>query len=95
MLFLTLDNSSTIKYDCKQVLQRCRGGDDIEEEFEAIRMTCLEAERQAKAGGVGRGAGAGRPTVCHMLLRPSVQRALLLGCALQTIQQLAGIRAVT
>ncbi|NP_001153301.1 solute carrier family 2 member 13b [Danio rerio] len=66
------------------VLRQIRGDVDVEEEFESIRCSIQEEQRDV----------AGGPVLWRMLASPPARRALIVGCGLQMFQQLAGINTV-
>ncbi|XP_054723545.1 proton myo-inositol cotransporter-like [Uloborus diversus] len=73
--------------DAQRVLLRVRGSNaNIEAEFEAIKANCLEVEREQ--------ASSDSSVLKRILTHPSLRTALLVGCSLQLIQQLAGINTV-
>ncbi|BFZ08921.1 hypothetical protein BsWGS_11960 [Bradybaena similaris] len=71
----------------RRVLQSMRGALDIEEEYDTIKQTCTELQREEESRGH-------TPIIVQMLQVPSVRRSLLVGCSLQIIQQVAGINTV-
>ncbi|CAI9722228.1 proton myo-inositol cotransporter-like [Octopus vulgaris] len=74
--------------EARLVLQKMRGYRDIEEELENIKISCHEAELQEKT------IAGKNPIILQMIQTPSVRRALIVGCSLQLIQQVAGINTV-
>ncbi|XP_076313507.1 proton myo-inositol cotransporter-like [Tachypleus tridentatus] len=71
-----------------EVLRSVRGNSvDVEPEFQSIKNSSLEQERQQ--------AGLGsKPVLFKILLDPFVRNALIVGCALQIFQQISGINTV-
>jgi SP family myo-inositol transporter-like MFS transporter 13 len=71
-----------------EALQKLRGPDaDINEEFESIKENCLASEReQAEKGGTS--------VFEQIMQNTGLRRALLIGCALQMVQQISGINTV-
>ncbi|KAG8174847.1 hypothetical protein JTE90_002393 [Oedothorax gibbosus] len=76
------------RYDqAKAVLRRVRGSNaNIEAEFDAIRANCEEVAREQE--------GDGKSVLRKVLANSALRTALLVGCGLQMIQQLAGINTV-
>lgn len=74
--------------DALESLQKIRGSDaDVNDEFESIKDNCLASEReQAETGGTS--------VFEQIMQNTGLRRALLVGCALQMVQQLAGINTV-
>ncbi|XP_061187255.1 proton myo-inositol cotransporter-like [Saccostrea echinata] len=71
----------------REVLQKCRGTIDVEEELNAVRESCEENRRMMD--------DAGSENVFLKILRtPAVRRAVLVGSGLQLIQQVSGINTV-
>ncbi|KAI8763927.1 proton myo-inositol cotransporter, partial [Biomphalaria glabrata] len=71
----------------RRILQSMRGALDIEEEYENIKQTVVELEREQETRGK-------TPVIVQMLRVPAIRRSLLVGCSLQIIQQVAGINTV-
>ncbi|XP_041349826.1 proton myo-inositol cotransporter-like [Gigantopelta aegis] len=71
----------------RRVLQSMRGQLDIEEEFDAIKLTCNQVQQEERSK-------SHRTIFVQMLKTPSIRRALAVGCSLQIFQQLAGINTV-
>ncbi|CAL1527026.1 unnamed protein product [Lymnaea stagnalis] len=71
----------------RRILQSMRGALDIEEEYDNIKQTCVELEREK----LNRGK---TPVIVQMLQLPAIRRSLMVGCSLQIIQQVAGINTV-
>ncbi|CAH2275815.1 proton myo-inositol cotransporter [Pelobates cultripes] len=69
----------------RRVLSQIRGNQNIDEEYDGIKNSIDEEEKETGAGG---------PIIYRMLIYPPTRRALLLGCGLQMFQQLAGINTV-
>ncbi|XP_013881951.1 proton myo-inositol cotransporter isoform X2 [Austrofundulus limnaeus] len=68
-----------------QVLSRIRGDQNIDEEYDTIKASIEEEEREAGAGGV---------VILRILSHGPTRRALVVGCGLQMFQQLSGINTV-
>ncbi|KAI0234429.1 Proton myo-inositol cotransporter [Lamellibrachia satsuma] len=73
--------------EARMVLQKIRGETDIEEEFDSVKSSCLEAKKEDSARKQS-------SIIWKMIKTPSVRRALIVGCGLQMVQQLAGINTV-
>ncbi|XP_030197057.1 proton myo-inositol cotransporter [Gadus morhua] len=69
----------------RRVLSQIRGNQNIDEEFDSIKSSIEEEEKEA--------AGEG-PVLWRMLTYGPTRRALLVGCGLQMFQQLSGVNAV-
>ncbi|XP_078138239.1 proton myo-inositol cotransporter-like isoform X6 [Centroberyx gerrardi] len=69
----------------RRVLSQIRGNQNIDEEFDSIKNSIEEEEKDC--GGDG-------PVIWRMLTYPPTRRALLVGCGLQMFQQLSGINTV-
>ncbi|XP_072003224.1 proton myo-inositol cotransporter isoform X1 [Engystomops pustulosus] len=69
----------------RRVLSRIRGVQTIDEEYDSIKNSIDEEEKEVGAGG---------PVIYRMLVYPPTRRALIVGCGLQLFQQLAGINTV-
>ncbi|XP_069833354.1 proton myo-inositol cotransporter isoform X1 [Dendropsophus ebraccatus] len=69
----------------RRVLSQIRGVQTIDEEYDSIKNSIDEEEKEAGAGG---------PVIYRMLIYPPTRRALIVGCGLQMFQQLAGINTV-
>ncbi|XP_077400035.1 proton myo-inositol cotransporter-like isoform X2 [Vanacampus margaritifer] len=69
----------------RRVLSQIRGNQNIDEEYDSIKNSIEEEEKD------GRGDG---PLIWRMLTYPPTRRALLVGCGLQMFQQLSGINTV-
>ncbi|XP_029901216.1 proton myo-inositol cotransporter-like [Myripristis murdjan] len=69
----------------RRVLSQIRGNQNIDEEFDSIKNSIEEEEKDC--GGDG-------PVIWRMLTYPATRRALLVGCSLQMFQQLSGINTV-
>uniref|UniRef100_A0A8C6T615 Solute carrier family 2 member 13b n=1 Tax=Neogobius melanostomus TaxID=47308 RepID=A0A8C6T615_9GOBI len=67
------------------VLRRIRGGQDVEEEHQAIQDSIEEEQREEGSGGV---------VLFRILRHAPTRRALIVGCGLQMFQQLSGINTV-
>ncbi|XP_022605706.1 proton myo-inositol cotransporter-like isoform X2 [Seriola dumerili] len=71
--------------EARQVLSRIRGGLTVNEEYDAIRTSIEEEEREAGGGGL---------VILRILSQGPTRRALIVGCGLQMFQQLSGINTV-
>lgn len=71
--------------EAQQVLSRIRGNQNIDEEYESIRSSIEEEQRETGSGGV---------VILRMLRHAATRRALIVGCGLQMFQQLSGINTV-
>ncbi|XP_067935767.1 proton myo-inositol cotransporter-like [Watersipora subatra] len=74
--------------EAKEVLAKLRGTTAmVDEEYEGIKANifCISEELKHREH---------KPLLLQMLQTPSVRRALIVGCGLQIIQQLAGINTV-
>nr|XP_020457179.1 proton myo-inositol cotransporter-like [Monopterus albus] len=69
----------------RRVLSQIRGNQNIDDEYDGIKNSIEEEEKDS--GGDG-------PVIWRMLTYPPTQRALLVGCGLQMLQQLSGINIV-
>uniref|UniRef100_A0A3B5ALF2 Proton myo-inositol cotransporter n=1 Tax=Stegastes partitus TaxID=144197 RepID=A0A3B5ALF2_9TELE len=69
----------------RRVLSQIRGNQNIDEEYDGIKNSIEEEEKDS--GGDG-------PVIWRMLTYPPTRRALLVGCGLQMFQQLSGINTV-
>ncbi|XP_041935538.1 proton myo-inositol cotransporter [Alosa sapidissima] len=69
----------------RRVLSQIRGNQNIDEEYDSIKTSIEEEEKDC--GGEG-------PVIWRMLSYPPTRRALIVGCGLQMFQQLAGINTV-
>ncbi|KAM4747176.1 proton myo-inositol cotransporter [Rhinophrynus dorsalis] len=69
----------------RRVLSQIRGNQAIDEEYDGIKNSIDEEEKERGEGG---------PVIYRMLVYPPTRRALLVGCGLQMFQQLAGINTV-
>ncbi|XP_078678196.1 proton myo-inositol cotransporter-like isoform X2 [Branchiostoma floridae x Branchiostoma belcheri] len=72
----------------KMVLKRMRGVDNVDEEFDQIKQSFEEEQRERKESDVS------GPVLLRMLQHPPTRRALFVGCGLQMFQQIAGINTV-
>nr|DBA31292.1 TPA: hypothetical protein GDO54_007166 [Pyxicephalus adspersus] len=68
----------------RRVLSQIRGNQTIDEEYDSIKNSIDEEEKEVGAG----------PVIYRMLTYPPTRRALFVGCGLQMFQQLAGINTV-
>ncbi|XP_061140145.1 proton myo-inositol cotransporter-like isoform X1 [Syngnathus typhle] len=73
------------KEEARRVLSRIRGCQDVDEEFDYIRTSIEEEEKELRGGGI---------IVLRMLGHGPTRRALMVGCGLQMFQQLTGINTV-
>uniref|UniRef100_A0A3Q2XPH2 Solute carrier family 2 member 13 n=1 Tax=Hippocampus comes TaxID=109280 RepID=A0A3Q2XPH2_HIPCM len=69
----------------RRVLSQIRGNQNIDEEYDSIKNSIEEEEKD--------GGGDG-PVIWRILTYPPTRRALLVGCGLQMFQQLSGINTV-
>uniref|UniRef100_A0A8C4REI9 Proton myo-inositol cotransporter n=1 Tax=Erpetoichthys calabaricus TaxID=27687 RepID=A0A8C4REI9_ERPCA len=69
----------------RRVLSQIRGNQNIDEEYESIKTSIEEEEKEVAGDGL---------VIWRMLTYPSTRRALIVGCGLQMFQQLAGINTV-
>ncbi|KAJ8393395.1 hypothetical protein AAFF_G00061170 [Aldrovandia affinis] len=69
----------------RRVLSQIRGNQNIDEEYDSIKSSIEEEERDCAGGG---------PVIWRMLTYPPTRRALIVGCGLQMFQQLSGINTV-
>ncbi|KAG8439903.1 hypothetical protein GDO86_005896 [Hymenochirus boettgeri] len=69
----------------RRVLTQIRGNQTIDEEYDSIKNSIDEEEKEGGTGG---------PIIYRMIIYPPTRRALLVGCGLQMFQQLAGINTV-
>ncbi|XP_051976251.1 proton myo-inositol cotransporter [Xyrauchen texanus] len=69
----------------RRVLSQIRGNQNIDEEYDTIKSSIEEEEKDS--GGEG-------PVIWRMLTYPPARRALIVGCGLQMFQQLSGINTV-
>uniref|UniRef100_A0A096MIG2 Proton myo-inositol cotransporter n=1 Tax=Poecilia formosa TaxID=48698 RepID=A0A096MIG2_POEFO len=69
----------------RRVLSQIRGNQNIDEEYDSIKNSIEEEEKDS--GGDG-------PVIWRMLTYPPTRRALVVGCGLQMFQQLSGINTV-
>lgn len=73
--------------EAREVLQKCRGTENVEEELNTVRELCEEDQRLME--------DTGKENILMKILRtPSVRRAVLVGSGLQLIQQVSGINTV-
>ncbi|KAM4569760.1 proton myo-inositol cotransporter-like [Odontesthes bonariensis] len=68
----------------RRVLSQIRGNQNIDEEYDGIKNSIEEEEKDSGGG----------PVIWRMLTYPPTRRALLVGCGLQMFQQLSGINTV-
>ncbi|XP_058501886.1 proton myo-inositol cotransporter-like isoform X1 [Solea solea] len=71
--------------EARRVLIQIRGGQNVDDEYDAIRTSIEEEEREAGAGGF---------VILKILGHGPTRRALFVGCGLQMFQQLSGINTV-
>ncbi|XP_008289638.1 proton myo-inositol cotransporter isoform X3 [Stegastes partitus] len=69
----------------RQVLSQIRAGQNINEEYDTIRLSIEEEDKEAGGGG---------PVILRILRHGPTRRALIVGCGLQMFQQLSGINTV-
>ncbi|KAM9824140.1 proton myo-inositol cotransporter-like [Neosynchiropus ocellatus] len=69
----------------RRVLSQIRGNQNIDEEYDSIKNSIEEEEKDS--GGDG-------PVIWRMLTYPPTRRALIVGCGIQMFQQLSGINTV-
>ncbi|ERE84815.1 proton myo-inositol cotransporter isoform X2 [Cricetulus griseus] len=70
----------------RRILSQMRGNQSIDEEYDSIRNSIEEEEKEVTA--------AAGPVICRMLSYPPTRRALVVGCGLQMFQQLSGINTI-
>ncbi|CAL8360140.1 unnamed protein product [Lota lota] len=70
--------------ESRAALQRIRGGRSVDEEFDTIRSSVEEEEKQAGGGLV----------IWRILGHAPTRRALTVGCGMQMFQQLCGVNTV-
>ncbi|XP_053282242.1 proton myo-inositol cotransporter isoform X1 [Pleuronectes platessa] len=68
-----------------QALSKIRGGQNVEEEYDTIRTSIEEEEKEANGGGL---------VILRIISHGPTRRALFVGCGLQMFQQLSGINTV-
>ncbi|XP_029909116.1 proton myo-inositol cotransporter-like isoform X2 [Myripristis murdjan] len=71
--------------EARRVLTQIRGGLNVDDEYDTIRTSIEEEEKEAGKGGV---------IICQILSHPPTRRALIVGCGLQMFQQLSGVNTV-
>uniref|UniRef100_H3D887 Proton myo-inositol cotransporter n=1 Tax=Tetraodon nigroviridis TaxID=99883 RepID=H3D887_TETNG len=71
--------------EARVVLSRIRGDQSIDVEYETIKTSIEEEEREA---------GGEDPVILRILRHGPTRRALMVGCGLQMFQQLSGINTV-
>ncbi|XP_068580076.1 proton myo-inositol cotransporter-like [Cebidichthys violaceus] len=71
--------------EARQALSRIRGGRSVDEEYDAIRTSIEEEEKEPGGGGL---------VILRIFSHGPTRRALVVGCGLQMFQQLAGINTV-
>ncbi|XP_040894708.1 proton myo-inositol cotransporter-like isoform X2 [Toxotes jaculatrix] len=71
--------------EARKVLSQIRGGQNVGQEYDAIRTSIEEEEKEAGGGGL---------VILQILSHPPTRRALIVGCGLQMFQQLSGINTV-
>ncbi|KAF7484825.1 Hypothetical predicted protein [Marmota monax] len=69
----------------RRILSQMRGNQTIDEEYDSIRNSIEEEEKEVGSAG---------PVICRMLSYPPTRRALIVGCGLQMFQQLSGINTI-
>ncbi|CAL8291668.1 unnamed protein product [Boreogadus saida] len=67
------------------VLQRIRGGRGVDQEYDTIRTSVEEEEKQAGGGGL---------VIWRILCHAPTRRALVVGCGMQMFQQLSGVNTI-
>ncbi|XP_039990048.1 proton myo-inositol cotransporter-like isoform X8 [Xiphias gladius] len=71
--------------EAHQVLSQIREGQAVDEEYDAIRTSIEEEEKETGGGGL---------VIFRILSHGPTRRALIVGCGLQMFQQLSGINTV-
>nr|XP_046249291.1 proton myo-inositol cotransporter-like isoform X2 [Scatophagus argus] len=71
--------------EARQVLSRIRGGRNVDAEYETIKTSIDEEEKEAGGGGL---------VILRIFRHGPTRRALAVGCGLQMFQQLSGINTV-
>lgn len=71
--------------EARQVLDQIRGGQSTDTEYETIRASIEEEQKEAGGGGL---------VILRILRHGPTRRALIVGCGLQMFQQLSGINTV-
>ncbi|KAF3855231.1 hypothetical protein F7725_023286 [Dissostichus mawsoni] len=66
-------------------LSRIRGGQNVDEEYDSIRSSIEDEEKESGGGGI---------VILRMLKYGPTRRALFVGCGLQMFQQLSGVNTV-
>uniref|UniRef100_A0A3Q4HZT0 Solute carrier family 2 member 13 n=1 Tax=Neolamprologus brichardi TaxID=32507 RepID=A0A3Q4HZT0_NEOBR len=69
----------------RRVLSQIRGNQNIDEEYDSIKNSIEEEEKDSGGDGL---------VIWRMLTYPPTRRALVVGCGLQMFQQLSGINTV-
>lgn len=69
----------------RRVLSQIRGNQNIDEEYDTIKSSIEEEDKDCGEEG---------PVIWRMLTYPPARRALIVGCGLQMFQQLSGINTV-
>ncbi|XP_011606020.1 proton myo-inositol cotransporter isoform X1 [Takifugu rubripes] len=72
-------------HEAHDVLRRIRGGRSVDVEYESIKTSIEDEEREA---------GGDAPVILRILRHGPTRRALIVGCGLQMFQQLSGINTV-
>ncbi|GAB1299750.1 Proton myo-inositol cotransporter [Apodemus speciosus] len=78
----------------RRILSQMRGNQTIDEEYDSIRNSIEEEEKEASADRVSLYSPGSGPVICRMLSYPPTRRALVVGCGLQMFQQLSGINTI-
>ncbi|XP_044535040.1 proton myo-inositol cotransporter [Gracilinanus agilis] len=69
----------------RRILSQIRGNQIIDEEYDTIKNSIEEEEKEVGSAG---------PVIYRMLTYPPTRRALIVGCGLQMFQQLSGINTI-
>ncbi|XP_033941112.1 proton myo-inositol cotransporter-like isoform X2 [Pseudochaenichthys georgianus] len=71
--------------EARHALSRIRGGQNVDEEYDSIRSSIEDEEKESGGGGI---------VILRMLKYGPTRRALFVGCGLQMFQQLSGVNTV-